>query len=157
MLDFLGQRGFAMKTSYLLVLLAIVGGTATSIGKSLLEPNDAYEKQEKLLAHYRASPDATLKKISAAFLVCADSKYGNDLAAAEIRQLAARIVLEAISQRVQNVEKVDGRKRILQLIKKHLPAIKERFAADRDFEELNTYIEALSKNDVPSCVISSVA
>lgn len=143
-----------MRTSYLLVLLIIGGGTATAIGKSLLEPSDPYEKQERLLADYRANPEATLKKISAAFVACTDTIYGNRPAAAEIRDLAARLMLEAIDQRAQNVDEVDRKKRAVQLMERQLPAVKAK-VADHEVDELLAYMRALGEDGVPSCVVSS--
>ncbi|SCX32025.1 hypothetical protein DSM25558_5363 [Agrobacterium sp. DSM 25558] len=121
-------------------------------------PSDAYTKQARLLTAYRLHPDATLKRINAAYLACADSKYAEGPAANDIRHLAALLMLEAISQRVADADDVSGKKRALQLMQTHLPGIKKsKLPVSRDEDQFLLYLQALREDGVPTCVISSSA
>jgi hypothetical protein len=146
-----------MRTPLLLAIFLVVGGSATSVGRAFFLPSDAYAKQERLLTAYRVNPDATLKRISAAYLACTDSKYAEGPAADDIRHLAALLMLEAISQRVEDVDDVSGKKRALQLMQTHLPGIKAKLPVSRDEDQFLLYLQALRKDGVPTCVISSSA
>ncbi|WP_320195388.1 hypothetical protein RMR10_020465 [Agrobacterium rosae] len=146
-----------MRTPVLFAILLVVGGTATSIGKAFFLPSDAYTKQARLLTAYRLHPDATLKRINAAYLACADSKYAEGPAANDIRHLAALLMLEAISQRVADADDVSGKKRALQLMQTHLPGIKAKLPVSRGEDQFLLYLQALREDGVPTCVISSSA
>jgi hypothetical protein len=151
------SRDFAMRTAILLVLLLVAGGAATSIAKAVFLPSSAHAQQERLLAAYRLSPKATLNKIKAAYLACADSTYAEGPAADDIRHLAALLTLEAVRQGVEHVDDASSKAAAIQLMQTHLPRIKAKLAAPRDEEQVLIYLQALRGNGVPSCVVSSAA
>jgi len=146
-----------VKTLFLLAVLTVVGGAATHIGKTLILRSDWSAKQERLLASYRINPNATLNRISAAYLACADSRYANAPEAKAIRNLAALLTLEAIRQKVEGVDDVVGRKRAIEIMQAHIPSIHAKLPVSRDGDEVLPYLQALRKEGVPSCVVSSSA
>lgn len=146
-----------MKTLFLLAVLTVVGGAATYIGKTLILRSDWSAKQDRLLASYRINPNATLNRISAAYLACADSRYAKAPEAEAIRNLAALLTLEAIRQKVEGVDDVIGRERAIQIMQAHIPSIHAKLPVSQDGDEVLLYLQALRKEGVPSCVLSSSA
>lgn len=132
----------------------IAGGIGTSAIRSLLQPNSWYAVQERLLAQYRTDPESTLSNLAASYLRCVDSKHSGTSGASKIRALAAKIIVEVVTARIQGLDETEFEKRRIELFQRHVPDI-ARKVDENDVDSLLAYLKNLGEDRVTSCVVSS--
>lgn len=141
-----------MKTFTLIVIAIIAGGVATSMLRDQFTRDDAFAAQEQLLADYRARPEVTIKKISSHVAVCADNLVARPSAAVEIDRMVARLVIEAITLRVGNVDQQEGRKRAGAIIQDHLRPLKARLS-EKEAAAVFAYVNSMISDKIASCIV----
>ncbi len=130
--------------------VALIGGAVATIKV----PN--VRSQERVLARYRANPDATLISMRAAILKCvpgiAQSRVGTHSVGTVILPLYVKILHMRQDGADRTTISTQVRKWIANDYTKLLANI-----PDKDFLELVSYIKAMGEDDIENCILDAAS
>lgn len=136
------------------VIFILAAGAAVAFGLIATTKVPNLEDSKRVLANYRADPQATLQRLEAAIFLCVPDSAKSDTGIRFTKTIIAPFYVKAVELRLDGSNKESFIEQIQKWIKTTHPQILTSLP-DEEFLELISYLTNIGEDETENCILSS--